>query len=84
MSTNQHEAVLSYIREFRNAHGDDAPYDLIGVGHLFLAALDNLRANHVEQDFDDLAGAMTPSQREYLVALAAHLRALDKPEEPDR
>jgi hypothetical protein len=66
-----YETVLSHVRGYSN---DSVPYDVVGVAHLLLAALDNLTAHWMDSDFEDLARATSADQRHHLIAIAEFLR----------
>ena len=52
---------------------DEAVYDIVGMAHLLGACLDNLRARSLQSDPEALATALTPGQRETLMALAERI-----------
>lgn len=69
-----YEELQTVLRTFVNMSGDPAPYDAVGVFHLLLAILDNLREHSVEQDFADLGDLLTDEQASYLSRLLAARR----------
>jgi hypothetical protein len=64
----------TYLREFVNFGGDPVPYDFGGVLLLWLALLDNLRANHIDADLRDVVGYLSPEQTAFLLRLAERVR----------
>lgn len=44
--------VLAYNRFMINPNGGNVDYDLVGVSRLFLAVLNNLQQNFVENDLE--------------------------------
>jgi hypothetical protein len=65
-----YETLLAYIRNYST---DEPPYDVVGVIHLLLAALENLREHRIEADLEDFARCATPEQREYLIEVGQFL-----------
>ena len=43
------EALEHYLKEFRNFYDEPGQYDFNGAFHLFLAILDNLARNHLNE-----------------------------------
>jgi hypothetical protein len=68
-----YDDVLAYVGSYRNGHGDVAPVDVNGVIHLMLAAVDNLREHMIDADLEQLADAVSASQRETLIRFGAFL-----------
>jgi hypothetical protein len=68
------EELAAYLRGFVNIDGDPVPHDFGGVVLLWLALLDNLRANGLNGELDDVAGYMSPEQISFLVRLADRVR----------
>jgi catechol 2,3-dioxygenase-like lactoylglutathione lyase family enzyme len=68
-----YEPVLDFLRSCSSRAEDSPPFDVNGVIHLLLAALDNLKEHWIEADLDQLALAVTPEQRLHLIAIGAHL-----------
>ena len=68
-----YEEVIDYIRNYRNDFGDEIPYDVNGVIHLMLAALDNLREKWVDGDFEQLREPTTHEQRQMLIRIGQFL-----------
>ncbi len=61
--------VRRFIRQYVNGHGDPAPYDVNGVIHLALAALDNLAERGIKADWEQLADAADEEQKDLLIAI---------------
>ncbi|OWQ47865.1 hypothetical protein CDL60_04515 [Roseateles noduli] len=61
--------VLRFVRSYRNGHGDPALYDVNGVLHLMLAALDNLADHKIPADIEQIAESATSQQRRMLIAI---------------
>jgi hypothetical protein len=68
------EELEAYLRGFVNISGEPVPYDFGGVLLLWLALLDNLRANHIDADLGDVAGYLSPEQAAFLLRLAERVR----------
>lgn len=66
--------LKAFLRDFANIDGDPVPYDFGGVLLLWVALLDNLRANHGDADLCDVAGYLSPEQAEFLIRLAERIR----------
>jgi hypothetical protein len=69
-----YEELEAYLREYRNGHGDPVPYDVVGVFHLLLALVDNLRENHIEADLEQFADGIEPEQLVFLEKLVSFCR----------
>lgn len=70
----RYDDVLAYVGSYRNGNGDVAPFDVNGVIHLMLAALDNLREHMIDADLEQLADSVSAPQRETLIRFAEYLR----------
>ena len=68
------EDLEAYLRGFVNIDGGPGPYDFGGVLVLWLALLDNLRANCGDADLGDAGGYLSPEQREFLLRAVDRLR----------
>jgi hypothetical protein len=77
-----YEQVEFYIRNFRNAAGESVPYDVNGVIHFILAALDNLMEQWIDADFEQLTYSATAEQRQMLIKIGDFLKAFS-PEPED-
>lgn len=66
-----YETVLEYIRNY--SLREPGPYDVNGVIHLMLAALDNLREVAIPVDLDQLGESVTEAQRQQLIAMGRFL-----------
>lgn len=64
-----------FVRNYSARGGDPPPYDVNGVIHLMLAALDNLRAHRIDGDLEQIALAATREQRACLIEIGEFLRA---------
>jgi hypothetical protein len=69
----RYDQVEVYIRGFRNAGGDQVPYDVNGVIHFMLAALDNLIDQWTEADFEQIGYSATAEQRQMRVNIGHFL-----------
>ncbi len=67
--------VLEFVRTLSRRPDDPPPYDVNAVIHLMLAALDNLRAQWVDGDLEQIARSATREQRRHLIAIGEFLRA---------
>ena len=52
-NVRSYEAMVLYLREFRNFHDEPGPYDFNGAFHLLLAILENLARHHLEGDVEE-------------------------------
>lgn len=69
-----YEELEAYLREYRNGHGAPVPYDVVGVFHLLLALVDNLRGHHIEADLEQFAEGIEPEQLAFLEKLVSFCR----------
>jgi len=67
------DEALAYVRSYRNGTGDPGPFDVNGVIHLMLAALDNLRDHLIEGDWDQIAASANEEQKAMLIRLGSFL-----------
>ena len=67
------EDVLLFNRNYVNGLGEAAPYDLNGVTHLALAALDNLREHWIEGDGEQILESASQEQKDFLIDLGKFL-----------
>lgn len=74
MSNLRYDDVLAYVGSYRNGHGDVAPFDVNGVIHLMLAAVDNLREHMIDADLEQFAESVSAPQREALIRFAEYLK----------
>jgi hypothetical protein len=73
-----YDAVHAFVRDYGCAPGGQPPFDVNGVVHLMLAALDNLRAHWIDGDLDQIALSVTQEQRLLLIKIGDHLRDHDE------
>jgi hypothetical protein len=71
---DRYEDLQAYLRGFVQFGGDDPPYDFNGTVHLMLALLDNLRANALEAELEDIRGSFTDEQAAFFLKLAEYVR----------
>lgn len=71
-SVQDYGDLLRILLEYRSWPPDsEAAYDVIGIGQLMVACLENLRIHHVEADVPALATLLSDQQRSFLVKLAS-------------
>lgn len=68
-----YDELVTFLREFRNAHGDTSPYDFGGVSHLLGALLDNIGANALQAEFEEFHDRFTPAQIAIVRRITAHV-----------
>ena len=76
MHANPHPTLpelLQLVRTYTNGHSEAGPYDVNGVIHLVLAALDNLRQHWVDADLEQFSASTSPEQRTLLVLIGRYL-----------
>lgn len=64
-----YEELEDFLRTWRNAHGEGAPYDYNGILHLMLAAVDNMVELGSDEDVSDYCDSITDDQAAYLARL---------------
>lgn len=69
--------VLEFVRNYTSGPNDPPPFDVGGVIHIMLAALDNLHEHWLEVDLDQIALSVTPEQRQHLIKFGEFLRSHD-------
>ena len=74
---DRYEELQAYLRGFTNFGGDPLPYDFIGTVQLLLALLDNLRANALEAELEDIGESLSEEQTAFFLKLAEYLRRRD-------
>jgi hypothetical protein len=81
---DRYAELREYLRGFINFGGDPVPYDVNGVVHLVLALLDNLRANALPAELQQISGAFTDEQAAFFLQLAEYVRRRAPDELPPR
>ena len=71
------EDLQAYLRGLVNFGGDAVPYDFNGTVHLMLALFDNLRANALEAELEDIRGSFTDEQAAFFLKIAEYVRRPD-------
>jgi hypothetical protein len=77
----EYAGVLAFVRTYARQPSDPPPYDVSGVIHLMLAALDNLSGRSIDGDLEQIALSATREQRRQMIKIGEFLR--DHPEAPD-
>jgi hypothetical protein len=57
------------VRHYLGTFSTEPPYDFMGLLHLVLAGVENLRMNAIDQDFSDFAHSITDEQAAFLQRL---------------
>jgi hypothetical protein len=70
----RYEELEEYLRSFANFLGDPVPYDFNGTLHLMLALLDNLRANALEAELEDIGEVLTNEQAAFFLKLVGYIK----------
>lgn len=65
MSSLNYDDVLDYVRDCSTDPGNP-PYDLVGVTHLFIAAIGNLRNNAMSHELGMILSMLHDHQRDFL------------------
>lgn len=73
-SFNTYEDLQVFLRNFINFHEDSGQYDQNGLVHLMLAILDNLRANALEVDLEEIGYAFEDDQTAFFLKIADFFR----------
>ena len=79
--TLSYATVHEFVRTYSRGPEAPPPFDVNGVIHLMLAALDNLRAGWIDADLEQIARSATREQRQSLIQIGQFLR--DHPEAAD-
>ena len=64
------EDLVAFLRGWMS-FGDPQVYDFVGMMHLFLACLDNLKSRALPGELEEVARFFNAEQREFLQSLAA-------------
>jgi hypothetical protein len=70
---NSYEDLQAYLRGFINFHGGPVPYDFNGTVQLLLSLLDNLRANALEAELEDIRDSFTDEQAAFFLKVAEYV-----------
>lgn len=72
ISISDYPELQRVLREYRTwpPSADDPTFDVVGIGQLLVACLENLREHHVEADLAALATLLTDEQRAFLIRVA--------------
>ena len=73
-SFNTYEDLQVFLRNFINFHEDSGQYDQNGLVHLMLAILDNLRANALDVDLEEIGDAFEDDQAAFFIKIADLVR----------
>ena len=68
MKSLNYDEVHAFIRHW-STDPANPPYDLVGVVHLFAAALDNLRHHSMQHEMTEILEILDDQQREFLQRL---------------
>lgn len=72
------EELHRFLREFRNFADPEGPFDFGGVTYLMLALLDNLKANALPAELDEIGERFELDQQEFFKRIAATLNPTSK------
>jgi catechol 2,3-dioxygenase-like lactoylglutathione lyase family enzyme len=67
-----YDAARGFVRSYSSRPGE---FDVNGIIHLMLAALDNLHEHWIDADFEQIALCATPEQRQRLISIGEYLTA---------
>ena len=71
---HNYEDLKAYLRGFITFGGPSGDYDFNGTVHLMLALLDNLRANSLGAELEEIRGSFTDEQVAFFLRLAGYIR----------
>lgn len=64
------DTLIAYLENLKNWNYEEHQYDFNLIVHLLLALLDNLRANALETEIEDIAYSFNDEQRKFILHLA--------------
>jgi hypothetical protein len=72
LSIESFEQLQRFLREWRSYRDRDV-YDLNGMAALMAACLENLQANVLESDLDEIGACFSESQKAFIKTIAQRL-----------
>ena len=67
---SEYEELEATLRRWTNVGGDPAPYDFVGMFHLFRACVQNMMEHSMDADWADIDDGLSEAEKEFLRRMA--------------
>ena len=71
----KYDEFLDYLRGLKNWHGSESDYDFVGITHIMLSSLENLKQNALDAELEDIGECFDEEQKDFFLKIARYLEA---------